>query len=94
MTTALLLCFLIVDCKYKLSRSTVKAEKGSDRYIFVGRKNDYLIEEKHLSECLTVIHTAYESVCKYHNVGYKHGKWHDVTWLEKPLKEYNDPEVI
>lgn len=24
----------------------------------------------------------------YHNVGYKDGKWLDVIWLEKPLKEY------
>jgi len=52
------------------------------------------IEEKHLSEGLTVIHAAYESVGTYCNVGYKRGKWHDVTWLEKPLKEYSDPEVI
>jgi len=27
----------------------------------------------------------------YHNVGYKHGKWLDVMWLEKPLREYGTP---
>lgn len=26
----------------------------------------------------------------YHHVGYKHGKWVDVMWLEKPLREYDD----
>lgn len=24
----------------------------------------------------------------FHNIGYKHGKWLDVMWLEKPLREY------
>lgn len=28
----------------------------------------------------------------YHNVGYKDGKWLDVIWLEKPLKEYGIPQ--
>lgn len=28
----------------------------------------------------------------YHNVGYKDGKWLDVIWLEKPLKEYKAME--
>jgi phosphinothricin acetyltransferase len=27
----------------------------------------------------------------YHNIGYKDGKWLDVIWLEKPLKEYGIP---
>lgn len=26
-----------------------------------------------------------------HNVGYKNGKWLDVIWLEKPLKQYGTP---
>jgi len=29
----------------------------------------------------------------YHNVGYKFGKWLDVIWFEKPLREYDDPEA-
>ena len=36
---------------------------------------------------------GFSEVGTYHNVGYKHGKWHDVLWLEKPLSEYNDPEA-
>lgn len=28
----------------------------------------------------------------YHNVGFKNGKWLDVMWLEKPLKEYGIPQ--
>lgn len=28
----------------------------------------------------------------YRNVGYKLGKWCDVLWLEKPLKEYDKPK--
>ena len=35
---------------------------------------------------------GFTEVGTYHNVGYKHGKWHDVTWLEKPLREYDHPE--
>ena len=27
----------------------------------------------------------------YHNAGYKLGKWLDVMWLEKPLRDYDDP---
>ncbi len=27
----------------------------------------------------------------YHNIGYKDGKWLDVIWLEKPLKDYGIP---
>lgn len=27
----------------------------------------------------------------YHNIGYKDGKWLDVIWLEKPLKDYRVP---
>jgi len=27
----------------------------------------------------------------YHNVGYKHGKWLDVLWMEKPLRDYSVP---
>ncbi|MCL2461258.1 MAG: GNAT family N-acetyltransferase [Defluviitaleaceae bacterium] len=29
----------------------------------------------------------------YHNVGYKLGKWLDVIWMGKALKEYDDPEI-
>ena len=28
----------------------------------------------------------------FHNDGYKLGKWHDVIWLEKSLREYDNPE--
>jgi phosphinothricin acetyltransferase len=28
----------------------------------------------------------------FRNAGYKQGKWHDVIWLEKPLREYDHPE--
>lgn len=36
---------------------------------------------------------GFTEVGTYHNVGYKYGKWHDVIWLEKPLREYNNPEM-
>lgn len=35
---------------------------------------------------------GFRKVGVYHNVGYKQGKWHDVMWLEKALKEYGNPE--
>lgn len=28
----------------------------------------------------------------FHNAGYKKGRWLDVIWLEKPLKEYSIPQ--
>ena len=36
---------------------------------------------------------GFSEVGTYHNVGYKHDRWHDVTWLEKPLRKYDKPEV-
>ena len=29
----------------------------------------------------------------YRNVGYKLGKWCDVLWMEKPLRDYNNPSI-
>ena len=29
-----------------------------------------------------------------HNVGYKSGRWLDVIWLEKPLKQYDTPSAV
>ena len=37
---------------------------------------------------------GFSEVGIYHNVGYKHGQWHNVIWLEKPLKEYNNSEEL
>jgi phosphinothricin acetyltransferase len=34
---------------------------------------------------------GFSEVGIYHNIGYKDGKWLDVIWLEKPLKEYGIP---
>lgn len=34
---------------------------------------------------------GFHEVGTCHNVGYKKGKWLDVIWLEKPLKEYHTP---
>lgn len=31
---------------------------------------------------------GFSEVGTYHNVGFKDGKWLDVIWLEKPLKDY------
>jgi len=33
----------------------------------------------------------FSEVGVYHNVGYKFEKWLDVLWMEKPLKDYDDP---
>lgn len=35
---------------------------------------------------------GFSEVGTYHNVGYKFGKWLDVMWLEKQLREYDKPE--
>jgi phosphinothricin acetyltransferase len=35
---------------------------------------------------------GFNEVGTFHNVGYKQGKWHDVIWLEKPIKNYDKPE--
>lgn len=35
---------------------------------------------------------GFNIVGTYHNVGYKFDKWHDVIWLEKPLREYDNLE--
>ena len=29
-----------------------------------------------------------------HNVGYKNGRWLDLIWLEKPLKQYDTPTTV
>lgn len=34
---------------------------------------------------------GFHEVGIFHNVGYKFGKWLDVIWLEKQLKEYDTP---
>lgn len=34
---------------------------------------------------------GFHEVGTFHNVGYKMGKWLDVIWLEKPLKQYAPP---
>lgn len=33
---------------------------------------------------------GFTEFARFHNTGYKLGKWHDVTWMEKDLREYND----
>lgn len=35
---------------------------------------------------------GFKEVGIYHNVGYKDGRWLDVIWLEKQLKEYGTPQ--
>ncbi len=37
---------------------------------------------------------GFHEIGTYHNVGYKAGKWLDVIWLEKPLKEYGTPTAL
>jgi len=39
------------------------------------------------------LHTSlgFREIGVYKNVGYKFGKWLDVLWLEKPLKDYDEP---
>lgn len=33
---------------------------------------------------------GFEPVGIYRNIGYKHGKWHDVAWLVKTINPHND----
>jgi len=35
---------------------------------------------------------GFSEVGTFHNAGYKLGKWHDVIWFEKALREYDNPE--
>lgn len=35
---------------------------------------------------------GFKEVGVYHNVGYKHDKWLNVLWMEKPLMEYSVPK--
>ena len=35
---------------------------------------------------------GFNEVGVYHKVGFKHGRWHDVAWFEKVLREYGNPE--
>ena len=38
---------------------------------------------------------GFEVIGTHHKTGYKLGKWHDVTWLEKTISEHDDnPEPI
>ena len=34
---------------------------------------------------------GFQKIGVFHNAGYKAGKWLDVLWMEKPLKEYGVP---
>jgi len=34
---------------------------------------------------------GFTEVGTYHNAGYKLGRWLDIIWLEKPLREYDEP---
>lgn len=34
---------------------------------------------------------GFKDIGVFHSTGYKFGKWHDVLWLEKPLKDYALP---
>ena len=34
---------------------------------------------------------GFREIGTFHNVGYKAGKWLDVAWFEKPLKDYDTP---
>lgn len=34
---------------------------------------------------------GYQLVAHFHNAGYKHDKWVDMIWMEKPLRKYEVP---
>jgi phosphinothricin acetyltransferase len=34
---------------------------------------------------------GFEPVGVYRRIGYKHGRWHDVEWLQRPLAGGSDP---
>ncbi len=34
---------------------------------------------------------GFEQVGTYRRIGYKHGAWHDVAWVQRPLGEGSDP---
>ncbi|MDD4124858.1 MAG: GNAT family N-acetyltransferase [Eubacteriales bacterium] len=35
---------------------------------------------------------GFVKVGEFHNAGFKHGRWHNIIWMEKPLREYTNPE--
>ena len=35
---------------------------------------------------------GFVQVGEFHNAGFKHGRWHNIIWMEKPLREYTNPE--
>ncbi len=37
---------------------------------------------------------GFYEVGRFHKIGYKNNRWHDIVWLEKPLREYDNPEII
>ena len=34
---------------------------------------------------------GFQPVGTYHRIGWKHGTWHDVAWVQRPLGEHMDP---
>lgn len=45
------------------------------------------------NEASVGLHTAlgFEPVGTYRRIGWKHGRWHDVAWMQRPLGSAGDP---
>jgi phosphinothricin acetyltransferase len=47
------------------------------------------------NEASVALHCAmgFEPVGVYRRIGYKHGTWHDVAWMQRALGDGKDPPV-
>ena len=53
-------------------------------------------EDEHLTDASPRFHEhmGFRVVGRFHNVGYKFGRWYDTIWMEKHLGEHDTPQPI
>jgi phosphinothricin acetyltransferase len=37
---------------------------------------------------------GFRRIGRFHNAGYKNGVWHDISWFEKNIAQYDEPEPL